>query len=64
MGILVSSAILIATLGPCNCPAVNGFDRLAEHDELAASEVLDNPADGVRAGRSPLGESDNTRPTS
>ncbi len=45
MGILVISAILIATLGPYNYPAVRGFDRLAARDELAASAVLSDLAD-------------------
>lgn len=46
MGILVIGAILIATLGPYAYPAVQGFDRLAARDELAASEVLSTLADG------------------
>jgi MFS family permease len=40
MGVLVVGAILIATLGRYVYPAVNGFDRLAARDELAASEML------------------------
>ncbi len=46
MVILVVGALLIATLGPYAYPAVSGFDRLAARDELAASEVLSDIADG------------------
>ncbi|WP_444963439.1 MFS transporter [Nocardiopsis sp. M1B1] len=44
MGVLVVGAVLIATLGRYVYPAVNGFDRLAARDELAASEVLSDIA--------------------
>ncbi|GAB2469132.1 MFS transporter [Promicromonospora xylanilytica] len=40
MGVLVVGAVLIATLGRYVYPAVDGFDRLAARDELAAAEVL------------------------
>ncbi|PDP86649.1 MFS transporter [Glycomyces fuscus] len=45
MGVLVLGAILIATLGRYVHPAVNGFDRLAARDELAAAEVLSDIAE-------------------
>ncbi|MFY7068464.1 MFS transporter [Nocardiopsis changdeensis] len=44
MGVLVAGAVLIATLGPYAHPAVDGFDRLAARDELAAAEVLSDIA--------------------
>lgn len=46
MGILVIGAVLIATLGRYVYPAVDGFDRLAARDELAAAEVLSDIAEG------------------
>ena len=45
MVVLVVGAILIGTLGRYVHPAVNGFDRLAASDELAASEVLSDIAE-------------------
>ncbi|MFI2363329.1 MFS transporter [Promicromonospora sp. NPDC019610] len=45
MGVLVVGAILIATLGRYVYPAVDGFDRLAARDELAAAEVLSSIAE-------------------
>ncbi|MFI6424475.1 MFS transporter [Promicromonospora sp. NPDC050880] len=46
MGVLVTGAVLIGTLGPYVYPAVRGFDRLAARDELAAAEVLSDLAGG------------------
>ncbi|MFI8526667.1 MFS transporter [Promicromonospora sukumoe] len=58
MGVLVVGAVLIATLGRYVYPAVDGFDRLAARDELAAAEVLsdiaesqDSPASSSPTGR-------------
>ncbi|WP_419703418.1 MFS transporter [Promicromonospora sp. NFX87] len=45
MGVLVVGAVLIATLGRYVYPAVDGFDRLAARDELAAAEVLSGIAE-------------------
>jgi MFS family permease len=45
MGVLVTGAVLIATLGRYTYPAVSGFDRLAARDELAAAEVLSDIAE-------------------
>lgn len=45
MGVLVVGAVLIATLGRYVYPAVDGFDRLAARDELAAAEVLSDIAE-------------------
>lgn len=53
MGVLVVGAVLIATLGRYVYPAVNGFDRLAARDELAASEVLSDIAGSGDAHGSP-----------
>ncbi|WP_435106551.1 MFS transporter [Nocardiopsis synnemataformans] len=53
MGVLVVGAVLIATLGRYVYPAVNGFDRLAARDELAASEVLSDIAESGDAHGSP-----------
>lgn len=46
MGVLIVGAVLIATLGRYVYPAVDGFDRLAARDELAAAEVLSDIAEG------------------
>jgi MFS family permease len=53
MGVLVVGAVLIATLGRYVYPAVNGFDRLAARDELAAAEVLSDIAESGDAHGSP-----------
>ncbi|WP_232532487.1 MFS transporter [Nocardiopsis dassonvillei] len=53
MGVLVVGAVLIATLGRYVYPAVNGFDRLAARDELAAAEVLSDIAGSGDAHGSP-----------
>ncbi|WP_223839245.1 MFS transporter [Nocardiopsis deserti] len=53
MGVLVVGAVLIATLGRYVYPAVNGFDRLAARDELAAAEVLSDIAGAGDAHGSP-----------
>ncbi|WP_249351951.1 MFS transporter [Nocardiopsis akebiae] len=53
MGVLVVGSVLIATLGRYVYPAVNGFDRLAARDELAASEVLSDIAGSDDAHGSP-----------
>ncbi|MEU4285606.1 MFS transporter [Nocardiopsis dassonvillei] len=53
MGVLVVGAVLIATLGRYVYPAVNGFDRLAARDELAAAEVLSDIAGTGDAHGSP-----------
>ncbi|MBO0677868.1 MFS transporter [Mycolicibacterium sp. S2-37] len=53
MGILVIGALSIATLGPYRYPPVNGFDRLAARDELAAAEVLSDIAEIGRTGAVP-----------
>ena len=45
MGVLVTGAVLIATLGRYTYPAVSGFDQLAARDELAAAEVLSDIAE-------------------
>lgn len=45
MGVLVVGAVLIVTLGRYVYPAVDGFDRLAARDELAAAEVLSGIAE-------------------
>ncbi|RCV49714.1 MFS transporter [Marinitenerispora sediminis] len=45
-GALVAAAVLIGSLGRYTYPPVAGFDRLAAEDELAASEVLSDIAEG------------------
>ncbi|MCM4078091.1 MFS transporter [Paractinoplanes hotanensis] len=52
MVLLAIGAVLIATLGPYAYPAVEGFDRLAARDELAASEVLTDVAESRPTARS------------
>ncbi|MCV7373831.1 MFS transporter [Mycolicibacterium arabiense] len=54
MGILVVGALCIATLGRYAYPAVDGFDRLAAHDELAAAEVLSDIAKRGGTGHNEL----------
>jgi predicted MFS family arabinose efflux permease len=46
IAVLVAGALLIATLGPYTFPPVAGFDELAAADELAASQVLTELAEG------------------
>lgn len=58
VGVLVIGAILIGTPGRYTYPAVNGFDRLAARDELAASSHPHVPASDrqVLAGADPVGQ--------
>ncbi|MFD6139414.1 MFS transporter [Promicromonospora sp. NPDC060271] len=58
MGVLVVGALLIATLGRYAYPAVDGFDRLAARDELAAAEVLS----GIAESRDVTASSGRPRP--
>nr|WP_221379057.1 MFS transporter [Actinoplanes polyasparticus] len=51
MVLLAIGAVLIATLGPYAYPAVEGFDRLAARDELAASEILTDVAESRPTAR-------------
>jgi MFS family permease len=54
VGILVLAAVIFFALGRYRYPAIEGFDRLASEDELAAAELLSGTADRVdrEGGRS------------
>ncbi|MWA04836.1 MFS transporter [Actinomadura sp. LD22] len=51
IGVLVVSALLIAVLGKYRYPAVKGFDKVAQQDELAAAELLSEIAENEGPGR-------------